>query len=530
MTSLPRMTRQPRHIAATISMFLSLVCCAQQSPALRPASAPAAAPRATGVELGAEPVKIEALGLTVYLPEEAVSSTEMVGGTSVTTIIPSRGNPANPAWAISIQSRTTSNSRLTLREVTDQALGQLLDTAAENIVQVTKDTARNIANSALASPDGVIAPTGVRAAPVNGATSASLISREPQDGATLSVAGPGAPIDIERFYVQFPPSAAKNAQPVIRGVTIAKVASTRFAVFELYTTQPVFDTSKKLYETIVASSVFEDTQNAATQRAMLTRAGTDLFKQVTEDDLVSLVEKNPDRWERIYKPSPTGKQVDDQEVGYRRLRTQYASRSLVDRSGNRGITAMDQGLIVQLDARFLQGEEVVDSQSIFFMTPDRREEVWTITMTVRDGDKKTTHRESGARTDKIMSVRVESAGQPPETITPSIAGDGYISRVEGFLMPQLLVKKKIPAAYGFYGYQSQAGAIQFRRDILSQPKNAGEPWKLVTRLAEGQPEQTAYLDDNGNFIKTQLPEGLVSEPIEIAKLLEIWKSKGLPVN
>ena len=151
-------------------------------------------------------------------------------------------------------------------------------------------------------------------------------------------------------------------------------------------------------------------------------------------------------------------------------------------------------------------------------------------MTVRDGDKKATHHESGARTDKTMSVRIESPGEAPRNVTPQIAGDGYISRVEGFLLPQLLVKKKIAAAYGFYGYQSQASTIQFRRDILSQPKKAGEPWKLVTRLAEGQPEQTSYLDDNGNFIRTQLPEGLISEPIELAKLLELWKSKGLPVN
>lgn len=524
-----------RHLAASISLSLALACFAQQTPAPKPTPPPAkgtptAAPKPTGIELGAEPVKIEALGLTVYLPEDAQYSSEMVGGTSVTSITPTRGNPSNPSWAISIQSRTTSNAKLTLKEVTDQALAQLLNTASENVIQVTPDTARNLKSSALSSEDGTINTKGITAATANGSTSATLISREPVEGGTLTVAGPGQAIDIERFYVQFPNTIAKNAQPVVRGVTIGKLSPTQFVVFELYTTLPVFENAKKLYETITASSVFEDTQSASTQRAMLVSTGVHFFEQVTEDDLASLVDKNTDRWERIYKPSPTGKQVDDQEIGYRRVRTQYGSRNLVDKGRGRGVAAMDQGLIVQLDARFLSGEQVVDSQSVFFMTPDRREETWSTVMTVRDGDKKATHHESGARTDKTMSVRIESPGEAPRNVTPQIAGDGYISRVEGFLLPQLLVKKKIAAAYGFYGYQSQASTIQFRRDILSQPKKAGEPWKLVTRLAEGQPEQTSYLDDNGNFIRTQLPEGLISEPIELAKLLELWKSKGLPVN
>ncbi len=523
------MPRHPR-LAAAISLSLGFLAFAQQqAPQTAPQTA-LSAPKLAGVELGAEPVKIEALGLTVYLPEDASYSTDMVGGTSVTNITPNHGNPSNPTWAINIKSSITSDANLTLKEAADAALAQLLDTATKNVIQVGRDDAQKLKSRAQNADDLAIDTKDVAAAPVSSTTGATLISREPLEGSTLTVAGPGQPIDIERFYVQFPQGAVKSAQPVVRGVTIGKLSPTQFVIFELYTTLPVFESSKKLFETIIASSVFEDTQNASAQRAMLVSTGVHFFEKVTEDDLVSLVDKNTDRWERIYKPSPTGKQIDDQEIGYRHVRTQYGSRNLVDKGRGRGVAAMDQGLIVQLDARFLHAEQVVDSRSVFFMTPDRREEIWSTDMTIRDGDKKATHRESGARTDKTMSVRVESPGEAPRNIMPQIAGDGYLSRVEGFLLPQLLVKKKIPAAYGFYGYQSQASTIQFRRDILSQPRKEGEPWKLVTRLTEGQPEQTSYFDDNGNFIKTNLPEGLVSEPIDLAKLLELWKSKGLPVN
>lgn len=494
-----------------------------------------AKPAREGFALGTDPIRVEAIGMTIFAPEDAVVSNEMMGGTSYTSISPPGATRSNVPWLIIVQSRTTSNAKLDLRTVADQSQAQLLNTAAENVIQMSPDDARNIAKDALTSTDGTVSTKDIVAAPVDGRSSATLLLREPEAGKTLSVGGATNPIAIERFYVQFPVSpTAPNADPVVRGVTIAKISPTQFVTFELHTTMPKLSDARKLYETVVASATFDNPEQAATQRASLVKAGERLFEQVTEDDLVALVDNQPEQWERIYRPSPTGKRSDDQELGYRRIRTVFGPRTLVDKAGgsNRGVLAQDKGLILQMDARFLDGETIVDSQSVFFMSLDRREETWSIANAVRDAASKqaTVHRERGARTDKAMSVVIESPGQEPKSILPQIAGDGYISRVESFLIPRLLVRKAMPTAYGFYAFRSEAQTIQFRRDVLIQPKKPEEPWKVTSRLGEGQPEQTMLLDKDARLIRATMAGGVVSEPIELKELLALWKSKGLPTE
>jgi len=522
-------------VLSIASVAVSQTRAQTQAPIATTTATPTANPQQRdGIFLSTDPIRIEAIGLSIYAPEDAGISSEMLAGTSITTIAPRGASKANLPWVISIQSRTTSNAKLELKAVADQAQAQMLKTDSENVIQVTPDGAAKLSNSALSSIDGTIDTKNIVAHPTDGKSAATLLLREPEQGKTLTLGGASNPIPVERFYVQFPNSAAaRNSSPVIRGVTITKITSTQFVTFELYTTLPNWERARKIYETVIASATFENPEKAVEQRAMLVKAGTRLFEQVSEDDLVALVDNQPERWERIYRPSSTGKRTDDQEVGYRRVRTLFGPRTLVDKSNsNRGVLAQDKGLIVQIDARYLDNEQIVDSQSIFFMSVDRREETWSIAMTLRDGKagQKAVHRESGARTDKAMSVRIESPGQDSKSIMPQIAGDGYISRAESFLLPRLLARKKLAAPYGFYAYRSEAETIQFRRDILAQPKAPAEPWKLTSRLAEGQPDQTLQLDSEGNLVKGTLPGGLQTEPIELKDLLTLWKGKGLPVD
>ena len=533
------MTMPPPHLRPSLGLtHLSKVFALALAATLAPsnfAQPPASKPAREGFMLGTDPIRVEAIGLSMYAPEGASVSSEMLAGTSITTIAPAGATRTNLPWIISVQSRTTTNTKLDLKTVADQTQAQMLNTAAENVISVSPDDARNIAKSALSSTDGTIQTKDIVASPSDGKSSATLLLREPEAGKTLSIGGTTNPIAIERYYVQFPPSpTAPNADPVIRGVTIAKISPTQFVTFELHTTLPRWTEARRMYETVVASASFDNPEQAATQRASLVKAGTRLFEQVTEDELVSLVENQPDTWERIYRPSPTGKRTDDQEVGYRRVKSVFGPRTLVDKSAgaNRGVLGQDKGLILQMDARFLDGETIVDSQSVFFMSLDRREETWSIANAVRDPATKqsTVHRERGARTDKTMSVILESPGQEPKSILPQIAGDGYISRVESFLLPRLLVKKQMATAFGFYSYRSEAQTIQFRRDVLIQPKKDGEPWRITSRLGEGQPEQSMLVDKDGRTIRSTLPGGVISEPIELKELLELWKSKGLPVD
>jgi hypothetical protein len=198
-----------------------------------------------------------------------------------------------------------------------------------------------------------------------------------------------------------------------------------------------------------------------------------------------------------------------------------------------GPLASQQGVVVRIDARILEDDRIVDSQSTFFMAPDRADEVWTIAMSIKADKAKTTHTETGARSGDSMTVRVESPGRPVQNVRPQIAGEGYISRVEAFLMPQIIVRSGIASVFGFYSYQSQAQTIQFRRDSLERttPADSKVPeaaWKLSTRLSEDQPEQVSYFSKDATLLRTELGSGAIAEPTSGDRLLQVWKSKGLP--
>jgi hypothetical protein len=188
--------------------------------------------------------------------------------------------------------------------------------------------------------------------------------------------------------------------------------------------------------------------------------------------------------------------------------------------------------LVRIDARVLEGESVIDSQSVFFMTPDRNEESWSVRMTVRDGVTDITHTEVGARVGTDMKVTITSNdGKNERIIRPQVATEGFVSRVESYLLPMIYVRSGIPTIYGTYAYQSQTERVQYRRDVLEQPSEAGKPFTLRTKLSDDQPtEQVSLYDAKGVLIRSELATGVLSEPSSLAQIKEIWTKKQLPVN
>ncbi len=482
-----------------------------------PANAPAARPQAPSanpqpqlaadepITFNTEPLTIESIGLTMLVPEGAeVVADSMAGNTAATF------QAKDQSWVIKVQTPRTARKDLSLAKLVDEAVQQLLD--AHRVLEV--DPTKNVAKEA------------PKAAAV-------VLSRDPAPGQKLTIRNEGNDLPIERCYVELPPMLQKQ-DPVVRGFTAARIGQDQFITFELFTTKSKFERARTIYELTVGGAKFADTVKAREARAAMVTAGVKFFDTVTRDDIQSIVSAQPERFERLYKPSKTGKRMDDVEVGYRRVRT----------STGREAGASREGWIVRIDARFLQNESVVDSQSIFHMAYDRQEENWSVLMTIRsggmapkdkDGKRKAlatdqTHSETGARYKDKMQVLVSSPGEQPKTIQPQIMGEGYISRVESYLLPQLLVRKGVPLEYGFYAYQSQAERITLRKDSLERPKSDSLPWKLTTRLAEGMPETTSYYQPDGTLTKGDAGTGIVSEIIPLTELIDLWKKKGLPMD
>lgn len=443
----------------------------------------------TTVEMAEEPFSLDAVGLSVRLPVGARAQTTSFGGQTSVQVI-----PTDSTWLMRIQTPRVPNKQMSALEVAIEAMNQLLGS-------VSVEDQRG----------GALGTFG-------------QVLKEPHE---VNLSQKAA-----RFYVWLPNSA--NSAAVVRGYTVFKTGPDQFCAFDLTTAEPEFARVQGIYEATVATAAFVDSIELSEIRGQLVKSGLSLFQNLSEQDLRELVGDGAERWERLYRPSTTGAVNDDEEIAYRRVRAWFGKRGELDPDRTRGTgTSADNrpGYLMQMDARGVDGQTVIDSRAIYFMSPDRSDEAWVVRNAIREpkGDPIVSS-EIGGRSGTSMSVTTSSSAVPSQTIRPTIQGEGYINGFEAMLLPRILIRAATPGEYGFYAYQSKAGTIRLRRDTVEQPADRAGVWRITTRLGEDQKPQVSYYAADGRLIRTELPDGSVWEPIELERLVQIWRSKGLPTD
>lgn len=477
---------------------------AQTTPATQPTSAPtppttpAAEAKGPRLALASEPMKLEAIGLTLYPPEGAR-----------TAVFPAGSNKAaqyqaeDQSWLIEIKTPTTADGFTAIKAVADSALTQLQSTT-----KISEQSA-----------DGKFL------------SASQLIGREPAEGKQLLIGAGGRQVAVERFYLRMPSVEGKD--DTVRGFTIAQISPRQFVTWELFTTNNDFAKAKQAYETSIATSAFADYENLKLER----RTAVLLSKKVLEGfdtaALTAVLNETPEVWQRLYKPASSGSDADAREVGYRRIRTKIGPRSIIasdDPNNAKTVKDREDGFVVTMDARWLNDGRIVDSRSAYFLSLDKREEVWSVQMAIREGGKVSTFSETGARDGRSTSVRIDGTGLQPKTIKPVFPDDGYLSRVESMVWHKLLLKDKARTTYGSYTYQSNGETIQYRADSLDQPSDKPGMVEIKTFLDPNRAPQVSYYKENGDFVRTEMPDGTIWESTKLDTLVKLWKEKGLPLN
>lgn len=442
-----------------------------------------------------KPLRMETVGLTMQIPEGAGVDSTSVGSTSTTRVVPAEGN-----WVLNIQMPRTSNPELTTVQV--------MDDLAEKILKMTGQ---------VLDPKGNV--IGVPGRVIERIESLRIGDRE-----------------AARFYAELTPAGSSVA--VVNGYTIFKLSDTQFVTFELLTPKDQFDKSRAVYETVVATARFEDPEALALSRQSAVNTGIALFQSLTPEVMDELVRSQPERWDRLYRPSSTGVDADAEEVAYRRTRFARGRRGELDPSkpaAQYNATDRAEGYLVRIDSRFLQkpgtvDQTIGDTMGIFWMSPDRAEEAWTVRQTIRQGATTQTFVETGARRNKALTVSIHGDGVPEKVLRPLIEGDGYVSRVEFFLLPALMIRARTPAEFAFYCFQSESSRIRLRRDSLAEDSQRPGYWILTTRQHEDAEPTVARYDDKGRFLSATLADGSVWEPIEFGRLVQLWRRKNLPMD
>jgi hypothetical protein len=458
-----------------------------QTPPERGAQSPK--PTATPIELATDPFKIDSIGLSLQVPVGAVTRLDTIGSQATGTVTPKDGT-----WILTVMNPSLANRTMSLDDLAKLQLKLLTETSG------AKELDRD---------DNLKVDTR----------------------------------DARRIYVDVP--SPKGSGSVVYGVTALQLGAGQFVVFQLVTPRAEFERARPVYETLVAGATFVDVRDLELSRKVVIEAGLRLLSKVEPSDFREILTNYPERWERLYVPAASGADADAKEIGYRRTRAWIGKRGELDPKRTKSQfsgTEAQEGYLVRIDARVIKapavvsntgkpGEETIaDTQGLFFLTPDRATEVWTIAVRLREGGKDTLYTETGGRDGTNLGVQMVTDGAPPRDLKPMIQGEGYISRLESFLIPELLLRSKAQTEFGFYNWNSDARKIVLRRDALSRPKDHPELWQITTRLKEDELPQIAFYTEQGRLIRVQQRDGSVWEPIEPAKLKRLWENKKLPMQ
>lgn len=442
------------------------------------------------------PFRLDSVGLTMRLPEGCNAQSTTVADRATTQI-----TPRDSTWLINIQLPRTSNPEATIAEAADKTI-TLIQGSYGKVDPLQKEI-RSTEARVLEHNDKLILPGGAAA----------------------------------RFYISVPNN---DNSRVVKGYTIFKPTAQQYVVFELICAEDVFKTARGLYETVIGTAQFADSEAVMLERGIFIKAGAKFLAALTEADYQQVM-SDQRSWQRLYKPASSGAPGDATELGYRGIRFWKGRRGEIDPDKPRNQWSkaeQEEGLLCSVEGRFVvYGQSgnptgVADSVGIYFMKPDRGEEMWSIRTIFTDdsGKQVSAATDTGARSGDSLTIIKKETGQPVTTLAPANLGEGYMSKFESFLLPRLLVKHKVQTTIGTYAWSDQERVLSFRKDEVTRDTSRGNLFTIKTSFREEAVSQTYTYNDKGDLVRGEI-EGLgVWEPTDPETLMSLWKRKGLPVD
>lgn len=480
----------PRFIHIAAVALLAAAPARAQAPADPSSSPPTTQSGGAGaILLHPEPFQFPGLGMSISLPQGAVVNTTTAGRTESFSV-----QPPDNTWLLSFQEKRSRDLQLTANAVADEVLGGIGSTKQR---------------AALGSD------------PKKAVSEVQVIDRQPN----LQLGG----VPAARFYIAVPEGDSR----IIHAYTVFQAEPGRFVLARMQCLEPELPRARLIYEAVVASAKFEDPIASASDRAAAILAGEGLLGELSVEDYDRALLPAKE-WRRLYRPAVSGAPIDAQEIAY---------QSIEIRRGNRGdltperpperwsATEKQEGYVVRVAARYLDGARIIDSESVFFATlalSEDPEEAWTVRLRIREGKNSAAWTETGARYGDRLSVRVQAEGAAPTETTWTLPDRGYLSQVESYMLPRLLAQARTPLVFSFYCYNSTTNKLELRRDVMESAADAAGGWIIHTRLTEGMAERETLLTADGELIKTTTADGVVMEPIEVDRLHTLWKNKNLP--
>lgn len=454
-----------------------------------PSAAPATrAGTPTGVKLQSAPTRVDALELSFFLPEGAVAETTSYGANAHVGIeLPQR------LGVVIVEGRRSTNSDLTVALMIDSMIQQ-----SESQGSYVRET-----------PSGKVFER------------AQLEKRE-----SVRLTG----LAGERFYMRLPATDSKPEE--LLGISVFQTEPGRFITFQLRAPLGRAEESRQMYEVIVGTMDVVDRDALSARRGAALERTKSVLASLTPEELTTLADSQSERWERLFTPARSGDDMDAREHGYRRVRVRKGFRGEVSGKAERTWRGEEKnpGLIVQLDAMALETDLRIDTRAVYFVSEDLKEEAWTVRMALRQGDVTTESSVTGARRGTSMTVQLEQKNMAPTVTRPMIQGEGYVSQAITHLFAPLLARRATTGEFASYAYNPGSNTVSMRWDTVEQPADRPGLWVVRSRPDDNTPATTHVFNAQGKLMRSELHNGRIWEPIELDRLMSLWRRKGLPLE
>ncbi|MFK7758740.1 MAG: hypothetical protein AB8C13_02205 [Phycisphaerales bacterium] len=344
-----------------------------------------------------------------------------------------------------------------------------------------------------------------------------------------------------RFYVQTPDPQGGPA--LYRGVTIFSHKPRTFLIYD-YTIQgseTQFELGRVLYETSVATMNLTEMSSESLKRAAGFQSTRSLLDRISLDDYEAvLTGKKSERWERLYTPAKSGDEMDATEHGYRRIRSWSGYKGELGNKDRSKWSAEDRklGYLLSIDSMAIDNGFRIDSRAFYYMSLDSNEETWTIRMTLKDSENLDSNGKAitqdsavtGARIGGKLTVTTVQGSGTPTTVSPFIPEEGYITQVQTYLIGALIAQQNLQGDFASYAYNPVTNTVALRWDISEQPPGTPGLWAVTTKNSPDSPPSTTHFDATADLMRVRLSNGRLWEPIELDRLVALWKRKGLPLQ
>jgi hypothetical protein len=476
-------------LTALLALASALVPAATGQSA-RPAANPQQPGEQTLVTVS-EPLSISALGLDLLLPEGAVADIDTISGGRARAAI----TPADSTWVLQVFNAVSSNDNLTIDEILD-----------------------GFERQRRGAVDMVNPGTGRR-------VQMRVFDRKGPDELIVADNRAG------RFYCSFP----EVVNELVTGYTVFRTKPGRFIVMQLDAKPEHFERARIVYETIVASAEFEDPAEASAEQGAALLAGEAFLARQTPETMEAALVEWP-AFHRLFRPAPGGADADAEEIAFQKIDVRLGQLGELNGGSDRTRWTAAQrefGYVMQVDARALDGSRTFDSKALYFLSRDRTREFWSITNQISQGDQTFTTVTTVVRRGSRLTVQTKPDGAP-EAVRDFDLKERlkfYLSPIEKQLLSRLVAQQtepgqKVSLDLGFVHYDAQRESLHIRRDQFSNLE-LDRGWTYISTPAKNAEEVTSTLRRDGTLIRRELAGGVIIERTEQARLIELWRQKGL---